>query len=701
MKDNKEIKPKSGSSGQGKVNVFRNSFLLILLVVLLIDLVTILFFRNLVVPVFLISIAFLLYYGIVQSRLERSVKHRLKESLSALSEDAGTINENISLPMVTCNEAGSIVWCNSRFREIFGAIDLNKMKVEELFPTFDFEELKDYYADGAAPAASPEEHAAESEDRDQEDAEPETGNAMTVSSGAKFFDVIHSRARNGKVGQYQYMLYFYEITPYKEIKEKYEEERAVLAILELDNFEDLMNELKEDARPKVQAEIEEVIYSWAKRMNAMIRKFDRSKYLMLMGNRYFQNVLAKRFDILDRIREIEVESNFPPTMSIGICTDDRTYIEMERGAFSALEIALGRGGDQAAVKSMGDYSFYGGKAKAIEKRNRVKARLIAHAFRPIIDSSNAVYIMGHQYPDMDALGAAVGIYKAASDRGIPARIVLEEPNETIISVYNTFKDRADEMFIKPDDALQRLNPATDLVVVVDTHRPSYTECPELLKIAQRKVVIDHHRRSLEMIEDTLLTYLEPYASSACELVTEVLQYMENKPILNKNEANALLAGMVLDTKNFSVKSGVRTFETAALLRRFGADPVVVKEFMQDDLESIVNRSKLVSNARKYTDDIAISVSDKSIDNPRLIAAQAADQMLTIRGINTSFVIVKEKEKVCVSARSLKDFNVQVIMERLGGGGHRTSAATQIEEKSVFEVEAMLIREIERYLKEGE
>lgn len=690
MKDKDGAKPGSESLLRNKLAIFKYSYLLVLVFLVLMNFLAVFFVIELALYVFVMSLGFLLFYGYLQIRQEAIVADRMRESLSALSDDRGTINENISLPMLTCDEAGNVVWHNEAFEELLDFSDVDRRKLSELVPSLDFNRVKQAYREDAEPEL-PEEKPAEGREQEEH---------IFAMLGGKTYDIIYSRAL-GERATYQYMLYFYDISLYREVEEKYENDRAIVAILEVDNFEDLMSEVKEHAGPKLQAEIEELINGWAKRMNAMVRKFDKAKYLVLMSNRYFQNVLANRFEILDKIREIEVDSKFPPTMSIGVCTDDRSYIEMERAAFSALEIALGRGGDQAAVKSMGDYSFYGGKSKAIEKRNRVKARLIAHAFRPIIDASNAVYIMGHQYPDMDAFGAAVGIYKAATDRGIPAKIVLDEPNETIISVYNTFKDRAEEMFIKPDDAIQRLHPSVDLLVVVDTHRPNFTECPELVRLAQRKVVIDHHRRSVEIIEDTLLTYLEPYASSACELVTEMLQYMEKKTVMEKNEANALLAGMVLDTKNFSVKSGVRTFETAALLRRLGADPIVVKEFMQDDMESIVNRSKLVSNARNFTEDIAISVSDRSIDNPRLIAAQAADQMLTIRGINTSFVLVKEREKVCVSARSLKDFNVQVVMERLGGGGHRTSAATQIEGKSVFEVEEMLIKEINRYLKEGE
>ncbi len=716
MKNNNKEESKADyiKSAEKKLNVFKYSFLLLVFILLVINFITLNFYQYLmipVIPVMVFSVVFLIFYGIIQVRLEKAVKKRLRESLSALSENSDNINENISVPMLACDFEGNIILYNNKANIL---IDLDtvteKTNIEEIIPSFEFNKIKNFYEleKNADQESQMNNNGAElstkSKEIDVTDGQicmEEPQNTITVNIGSKIFDILHSKTTNQETKTPQYMLYFYDVTLYKELEEKYEDERAVIAILEVDSYEDLMNELKEDKRPKVQAEIEEVIYAWAKRMNAMIRKFSRAKYMVVMSNRYFQNVLAKRFEILDRIKEIDVEASFNATLSVGVCTDDRSYIEMERGAFSALEIALGRGGDQAAVKTMGEYEFYGGKSKAIEKRNRVKARIVAHAFIPIIDESNMVYVMGHQYPDMDAFGAAVGIYKAAKDRGVPVKIVLEEPNETIISVYNTFKDRADEIFIKPDEALQRFKPQSDLVVVVDTHRPTFTECPELIGMAERKVVVDHHRRSVDIIEDTLLMYLEPYASSACELVTEMLQYMDKNPTMDKNEANALLAGMVLDTKNFSVQCGVRTFETAALLRRLGADTLDVKEFMQDDLDSIVSRSNIVSNARSFNADIAISITDKYIENPRLIAAQAADQMLTIRGINTSFVIVMDGDKVCISARSLKDINVQVIMERLGGGGHRNGAATQIEGKTITEVENMLLQEIDRYLKEDE
>ncbi len=612
----------------------------------------------------------------------------LKSFRETIKSGANYMNINMPIPMMMVNNAAEIVWYNDEMGKMIEKSSAPvKRNVEEVLPGFDFGKILQV-------------HSSDLEEPTQGDPYLED-KKIRVTLRGKFYEVSSSKyVKNVGEEGVLYIIYFYDLSLYKEYEDRYKDERAVVAVLELDNFDDLMNEIKEAKRPAIRAEIDSTINLWASRMNALIKKYDKAKYIVMMSHVYYRNLELKRFAILDQIRSIEVDANFPPTLSIGVCPDELTYNEQEKEAFSALEVALARGGDQAVVKRQSDYDFYGGKSKAVEKRNRVKARIIAHAFRPIIDESYNVYIMGHQYPDMDAFGAAIGVHKAARDRGKNAKIILNEPNETIKLVYDSFEDVADNYFVSSRYALDNFMPSSDLLVVVDTHRPSFTECPELLNIAERKVVIDHHRRSAEIIENTLLTYLEPYSSSACELVTEVLQYMEKKPTIDKREAEALLAGIVLDTKNFSFKTGVRTFETAAVLKRFGADTTNVKQFMQDDITSFVTRSIIVRNAKRYGDHIAISVTQENIKNPRLIAAQAADQMLSIRGINSSFVVVREDDKIYVSARSIKDVNVQVIMEKLGGGGHMRSAGTQLVDVDIRDAEKMLLEAIDDYL-EGE
>lgn len=668
----------------------------IMLIVLLLSFNTLMFFYDgyATIVTSIISVIYVVYNFFTQSKAARTYQNDLDEIKSAVKDGANYININMPIPLIIANKSGKMLWYNDEMVSVLERSSSHTSgDIRDLIPALDFNAVVEYYE--------------EDEDSlsDEIIAKPKNNKPSSVKQdtviGGRYYEVLSSKyvKKNG-IDSELYVLYFYDLSIYKNYEKRYQEERAAVAILEVDSYDDVMNETKESKRPLLQAEIDSLISMWASRMNALIRKYDKTKYIVVMSRLYFNNMASKRFEILDQIREIEVDSSFPPTLSIGVCVDEISYNELEREAFSALEVALGRGGDQAVVKRGVDYEFYGGKAKAVEKRNRVKARIIAHAFRPIIDESSNVYIMGHQYPDMDAFGAAIGIYKAARDRGKNAKIVLEEPNETIKMVYDTFADSAEDYFIKPKQALQEYDKESDLLVVVDTHRPSFTECPSLVELAERRVLFDHHRRGVEIIENTLLSYLEPYASSACELVTEVLQYMEKKPKLSKREAEALMAGIMLDTKNFSIKSGVRTFEAAALLKRFGADTTDVKQFMQDDMESFIARSKIVKNARRYGESMAISVSDENTKNSRLIGAQAADQMLSIRGISSSFVVVKEDNKIYISARTLKDVNVQVIMERLGGGGHLTSAGAQMTDKSVEEAEALLMESIDIYL-EGE
>ncbi len=634
-----------------------------------------------------ISIVLVAVFISKQKRISKDVTNSYNALGSIVSGGAKYINMNLPIAMIIVSEDGEVMWYNEEMKAYVEEDNISNTRVEEFMPDLDFNSMLSHYR--------------EMDEVDDSDIKyAENTNKYEVRMLGRYFDIKSCRYKESVDDDtYYYAVYFYEVTLYKEYEKKYNTERPVIGYVEVDNYDDIMTEISEDKRPFMSSEIERTIRLWATRMNALIKKYEKDKYVLVISYSYFENLESKKFAILDEIRAIDIASNINPTISVGFCADDLNFSSLENEAFQSLEIALGRGGDQAVVRKNGEYAFYGGKSAAVEKRNRVKARIVAHAFRPIIDESNVVYIMGHQYADMDAFGAAIGVYRAAVNRNKKARIVISGPNDTISSVYETFESDDNYVFIKPVDALAEIDYERDLLVVVDTHRPSFTECPELLEKASRKVLIDHHRRGIEFIDDTLLTYLEPYASSACELVTEVLQYMENKINISKKEAEALLAGIVVDTKNFTFKSGVRTFESAAVLKKCGADTTIVKEFMQDDIDSFIVRSNIISNSRIIYDNIAISVSDNTAKNVRLIAAQAADAMLSIRGIVTSFVIVKSRDEIFVSARSLKDVNVQVIMEKLGGGGHRAIAGAQFKDRSIKEVEHLLLKEIKEYMME--
>ncbi len=630
---------------------------------------------------FILAIVLTLFYLLVlltMYRDDRKRRHQVFKHIEALNTDmekgAKHSMVGMPLPFVMVQENGVITWYNKRFRELFDQAEMIEQSIEHLIPTLDFGKMLT--------------ESVEKEVRIQDRTYRLLFNIFEESDASEGFKPM-------------VMLYFVDITGYKNLKNIYTDERFIMALIQVDNYEDVMNETKEDKRPFVNAEIDKKINVWASRMNALIRKYNSDKYLVVFEHKYLSNLVAKKFSLLDDVRVIEVGNRIQPTLSIGISTFGKNPALLEEQAFSALELALGRGGDQAVIRRGGEFEFFGGKNKGVERRNRVKARIIAHGLRPIMDDSHTIYIMGHRFPDMDSFGSAIGIYRAAINRGKDAFIVMDGVNEAIKSIYAKFADSDLYRFITPELAIERLEDM-DLLFVTDTHRPNFTESPELLAKAKRVVVFDHHRRGTEFIEQALLYYLEPYASSTSELVTEVLQYMEKKVILEKIEAEALLAGIVVDTKNFSFKTGVRTFEAAAVLRRFGADTTEVKQLFQDDFSTFVARSGIVANAEIMEKNIAVSTADEPIMNARLVAAQGADALLDIRGIRTSFVIMLDKtETIFISARSLGDINVQLIMEKLGGGGHLGNAGTQFKGKTVEEVKIVLLETIQEYLQESE
>jgi c-di-AMP phosphodiesterase-like protein len=531
----------------------------------------------------------------------------------------------------------------------------------------------------------------------------ETG-YIDVKLGERYYRISHNIVEVNKESndnKFIIMLYWIDITEYNKLKELYSDERSIVAIVQVDNFEDVLEGTKEDKQMFILAEIDRRITVWASRMNAVIKKYQKDRYIVVFENKFLENLEQKRFAILDDIRQIEMGNKSPVTLSIGVGSLGRNLSKLEEYAFSALELALSRGGDQAVVRVKGEFKFYGGKTKAVEKRNRVKARVIAHGLRPLIDESPKVIIMGHQFPDMDSFGAAIGIYRAVVNRGKDAYIVLNQVNDAIFSVFDLFADNENYKFINHEEAMEMITDK-DLLVVVDTHRPSYTECPSLLEETDRVVLIDHHRMGTEQIENVVLRYTEPYASSTCELVTEILLYIDSKHKIDKIEAEALLAGIAVDTKNFSFKTGVRTFEAASFLRRLGADTTLVKQLFQDDLDTFIARSNLVSTAKMFNETIAIAICPPNISNQQLVSAQGADELLNIRGITASFVIgQKDEGLVFISGRSLGDINVQVILEKLGGGGHLEVAGAQLHDVSIQEAQDQLESAILEYFNKEE
>ena len=492
--------------------------------------------------------------------------------------------------------------------------------------------------------------------------------------------------------------YWMDVTDTEEMRRTLELTRPVVAILMVDNYEDLMKATPEGKRSAVRAMLEEKLSQWSAGAEGMMLKYDRDRYLFVFEEKSFSDFAAKRFDVLDAVREVVAGEGVAATLSIGVGRDADSFEALFKNASVALEMALSRGGDQAVVKDKLNFEFYGGRSKATEKRTKVKSRVMANALAELIDEAQQVYVMGHSYADMDALGAAAGVCAIVRKRGKKCRIVIDTENNAAHPVLRRLQALPEYQgaFLSGDDAFLRVQPET-LLVVVDTNRPGSVESEPLLDACNRVAVIDHHRRGSSYIDKMALNYHEPYASSASELVTELLQYLIEPGDLLKAESEALLAGIVLDTKNFTNRTGGRTFEAAAYLRRAGADTADVQRMFQSDLQSMISRYDIIRRAELYHGDIAIAALDQECD--RVIAAKAADEMLTLQGVRASFVLYRKDDGIYISARSLGEINVQVLVETLGGGGNSTTAGGQCSGMTVAEAKTTLLRAIDKYFEE--
>lgn len=497
------------------------------------------------------------------------------------------------------------------------------------------------------------------------------------------------------------VMYVTDITDSWTIKQKYENEKLALGIVMMDNLEEVTQGMDEQQRALMLSKVTGKINEWAREYGLLLRRLSSDRYMVIANQLALRKLEQSRFELLDEVREITMDQKLPMTLSIGFASGTDNFEELGHLVQGSLDIALGRGGDQAVVKVGERQSFYGGKSNAVEKRTRVRARVIAHALRDLIKESDNIVVMGHKMPDMDAIGAAIGVVKAARQFGKEAYIVLESVNPAIERMMDMIREdeKLYKRFVSPEQALAMAGKRS-LVVVVDTHRASMVEEPKLLQQTERIVIIDHHRRSEEFIDDAVLIYMEPYASSTCELVTEVLQYIHDRVVLDVREATALLAGITVDTKSFAMRTGSRTFEAASFLRRNGADSAMIQRMLKENLEEYVRKAEIIRHAEMYRDDIAIAVATNAQPVTQLLIAQAADTLLNMSGVRASFVVAMRTDGlVGISARSLGQINVQVVMERLGGGGHLSNAACQLQ-GSLQEVAARL-KQVLKELEEEE
>lgn len=471
---------------------------------------------------------------------------------------------------------------------------------------------------------------------------------------------------------------FSDVTGFEELKEKYNNERMCIGKIQIDNYDELISNIPLDIRGEVTNQIDKAVRNWAEKLNGSINRLGDDKYVFSFQQVYLEKIIALKFEILDEVRNIETGADFPVSLSIGVGALGKSPMQTEAYADAALDLALGRGGDQAVIKKGSQIEYFGGKLQTVEKRNKGKSRIVGHALKQLIDQSKKIFIMGHVNPDMDCFGATLGVMRLCALREKEPYIIIDNYKEALSTIYKEAKDSDEYRFINSEKAIS-LADKDSLVIVLDTHRSSIVQCPELINICEKIVIIDHHRRVEDFIENPTLAYMESYASSTSELVAEILQYMTSKKSLVKLEAEALLAGMTVDTNGFTVKTGVRTFEAAAWLRRQGADPTEVRRFFQEDKDSFIIKTKALADAVFHEGGIVTSICTTKHADEQVICAQVADELLTVKGIKASFVTGKNEEGLTViSARSLGEVNVQVIMEKFNGGGHLTTAAAQVD-----------------------
>ncbi|WP_017378778.1 DHH family phosphoesterase [Paenisporosarcina sp. TG-14] len=480
------------------------------------------------------------------------------------------------------------------------------------------------------------------------------------------------------------LLYFFDITEQTEIETLYNSDRSVILVLFIDNYDELAQGMDDQTRSQLNSLVTSLVNNWGAGYGIYIKRISSDRFIAVLNESILLELEKTKFAILDDIREATSKLNLALTLSIGVGAGSSSLVELGQLAQSSLDLALGRGGDQVAIKQpSGKVKFFGGKTNPAEKRNRVRARVISHALRDLIQDSDQVFVMGHKLPDMDAIGASVGVRKMAEMNQINGYVIVnfDELDQSVTRLMEEVKSKPQlfERFISPEEALSKLTDRT-LLVVVDTHKPSMVIDEKLLNRAEKVVVIDHHRRGEEFISNTMLVYMEPYASSTAELVTELLEYQPKHDKISMLEATAMLAGIIVDTKSFSLRTGSRTFEAASYLRTNGADTVLVQRLLKEDIDTYIERSKIVQTVEFFREGIAIGHGEETNPYSQVLIAQTADILLTMKGVSASFVVArKDNGDVGISARSLGDINVQLIMEKLGGGGHLTNAACQIKE----------------------
>ena len=633
--------------------------------------------HEMILPAILIYLVVMAYTFWTNSKGKNQITETLQDLTLTIDSAAKSSLINSPIPLIILNSDGKIIWKSSRFASEFANIETSNLLADML------EEVK------------------------KKKEKKEKDFTTIVEVGSKSYRVIGKYSKQQikdkrNKTEYMFILYFIDETENIRLQQEYKKSKTCVLMINLDNYDENMQQLDTEKRSQIIAQIDKLIYEWTDSAKGVLIKSDRDKYLYFFEQRYLEVIKEDKFSILDKIKEIETNDKVQLTLSIAVSTEGTTDKERYNSVQSAMDMILGRGGDQAVVKENEIYKFYGGRAIEIEKRTKVKARVVAHKLETLIKDSSNVIIMGHKNPDMDSIGSSMGMYRLAKELGKRAYIVAAASDVSIKPFTQQLleDEEYEDILISGDVAEENIDKDSALIIVY-TPRENFVEYPILLNKTKKIAIIDHHRRSTDYIENAEIIFQEVYASSAAELVTEIIQQAETDVRLKTLEIESLYAGIMMDTKNFTFKTGVRTFEAAAFLRKCGVDIIRVKKWFQSDLESFNKIAEIVKTAEIINNSIAIAMYNKNEMDVNLMCAKAADELLTISNITASFVLGKIGDKVCISARSIGDINVQVILEKLGGGGHITLAGAQILDKTIIETKEILIEKINEYFTEIE
>jgi c-di-AMP phosphodiesterase-like protein len=628
-----------------------------------------------IIPSALVFAVILVYTYLTNNKRKSEISETIQELTSTVDTVAKSNLIDAPFPLVILETSGKIIWKNIKYNNEFQDVDMTTYLNDIAYDIKN--EIKG------------------KKDRKNSQIEKD------ATIGEKSYKLVGKFVKSKNKKEYTIILYFIDETENVRLQKEYKDSKTCITMMMIDNYEETMQQIDNEKKPQLIAELDKCVYEWTSTTNGVLIKTDKDRYVYLFEQRYLEAVKEDKFSILDKIKEVGLDENIQFTLSIAVSNDGMTDNEKYKSAQTAMDIVLGRGGDQAVIRENEIYKFFGGRAQEVEKRTKVKARVVAQSLENLIKDAKNVMIMGHANPDIDALGSAMGIYRLAKTLGKEAYIINSDESEALTNFKECLlkEEEYKDLLISKEVAMENIDSNT-LLVVVDTHKIHYVESPELLTKTQKIVIIDHHRRSTDYIENALLTFQEAYASSAAELVTEILQYVETKVVLKTFEVESLYAGIMMDTKNFTFKTGVRTFEAAAYLRKCGVDIIRVKKWFQSDLASFNKIADIVKNAEIIYDTIAVALYDNVEKDANLVCAKAADELLTISDITASFVIGDIGDKICISGRSIGDVNVQIILEKLGGGGHMTLAGAQLDGITLEEAKQQLIERINEYFAEN-